>query len=34
MTAVIHQGAVIHCWDHLVITLRDREGRETALLSL
>ena len=23
MPAIIHQGAVIHCWDHLVITLRD-----------
>lgn len=34
MTAIIHKGAVIHCWDHLVITLRDSSGRETAFLSL
>jgi hypothetical protein len=34
MTAVTHPGAVIHCWDHLVITLRDPSGTETAFLSL
>jgi hypothetical protein len=34
MTAIIHPGAVIHCWDHLVITLRDPAGAETAFLSL
>jgi len=34
MTAIIHEGAVIHCWDHVVITLRDRTGRETVFLSL
>lgn len=34
MTAVTHPGAVIHCWDHLVITLRDQSGTETAFLSL
>lgn len=34
MTAITHPGAVIHCWDHLVITLRDRQGTETAFLSL
>lgn len=34
MTALIHPGVVTHCWDHLVITLRDEEGRETAFLSL
>jgi len=34
MTARILPGAVIHCWDHLVITLRDPEGVETAFLSL
>jgi hypothetical protein len=34
MTAITHQGAVIHCWDHLVITLRDGAGNETAFLSL
>ncbi len=34
MTATIHPGAVIHCWDHLVITLRDDGGRPTAFLSL
>jgi hypothetical protein len=34
MTAITHPGAVIHCWDHLVITLRDPEGIETAFLSL
>jgi hypothetical protein len=34
MTATTHPGAVIHCWDHLVITLRDATGAETAFLSL
>jgi len=34
MTAIIHQGAVIHCWDHLVITLRRADGREACFLSL
>jgi hypothetical protein len=34
MTAITHPGAVIHCWDHLVITLRDPAGAETAFLSL
>jgi hypothetical protein len=34
MTAITHPGAVIHCWDHLVITLRDPAGTETAFLSL
>lgn len=34
MPAVIHPGAVIHCWDHLVITLRDADGTETAMVSL
>ena len=34
MTAITHPGAVIHCWDHLVITLRDADGTETAFLSL
>jgi hypothetical protein len=34
VTATIHPGAVIHCWDHLVITLRDPDGSETAFLSL
>jgi hypothetical protein len=34
VTAIIHPGAVIHCWDHLVITLRDDGGRATAFLSL
>ncbi len=34
MTATTHPGAVIHCWDHLVITLRDDPGGETAFLSL
>jgi hypothetical protein len=35
-TATIHPGSVIHCWDHLVITLRDdgaekvRQGITTA----
>jgi hypothetical protein len=33
--AVIHPGAVIHCWDHLVITLRDGPGNvETGFISL
>jgi hypothetical protein len=35
MPAIIHPGAVIHCWDHLVITLRDGpDGAETGFLSL
>jgi hypothetical protein len=34
MTAITHPGAVIHCWDHLVITLRGVDGAETAFLSL
>ena len=35
MPAVIHPGAVLHCWDHLVITLRDGPaGSETAFVSL
>jgi hypothetical protein len=34
VTATIHPGAVIHCWDHLVITLRDGGGPATAFLSL
>jgi hypothetical protein len=34
MTATIHPGALIHCWDHLVITLRDGDGSTTAFLSL
>ena len=34
VTAITHPGAVIHCWDHLVITLRDPAGTETAFLSL
>lgn len=34
MTATTHPGAVIHCWDHLVLTLRDAAGSETAFLSL
>ncbi len=35
MPAIIHPGAVIHCWDHLVITLRDEAtGAETGFLSL
>jgi hypothetical protein len=34
MAATTHPGAVIHCWDHLVITLRDGAGLETAFLSL
>ncbi len=34
MTARTHPGAVIHCWDHLVITLRDGAGSETGFLSL
>lgn len=35
MPAVIHPGAVIHCWDHLVITLREGpDGAETGFLSL
>jgi len=31
--ARIHRGSVIHCWDHLVMTLHDDEG-ESAFLSL
>ena len=34
MTAITHPGAVIHCWDHLVITLRGLDGSVTAFLSL
>ena len=35
MPAITHPGAVIHCWDHLVITLRDElDGTETGFLSL
>lgn len=35
MVARIHPGALIHDWDHLVITLRDGgSGAETAFLSL
>src|SRR5262245_49575722 len=35
MAAVIHPGALIHDWDHLVITLRDgADGPETGFLSL
>jgi hypothetical protein len=35
MPAIIHPGAVIHYWDHLVITLRDgAAGIETGFLSL
>lgn len=34
MTATTHPGSVIHCWDHLVITLRDPGGATTAFLSL
>ena len=35
MPAITHPGAVIHCWDHLVITLRDESaGVETGFLSL
>ena len=35
MPAIIHPGAVIHCWDHLVMTLRDGpDGAETGFLSL
>jgi hypothetical protein len=35
MPAIIHPGAVIHYWDHLVITLRDGPtGAETGFLSL
>ena len=35
MPAITHPGAVIHCWDHLVITLRDGPaGVETGFLSL
>jgi hypothetical protein len=34
MPAAIHSGAVRHCWDHFVITLRDDAGRPSAFLSL
>jgi hypothetical protein len=35
MPAIIHPGAAIHCWDHLVITLRDGpDGAETGFISL
>jgi hypothetical protein len=35
MPALIHPGAVRHCWDHLVITLRDEtSGAETGFVSL
>jgi hypothetical protein len=35
MPAIIHPGAAIHYWDHLVITLRDGPaGPETGFLSL
>ena len=35
MPAILHPGAVIHCWDHLVITLRDGpDAVETGFLSL
>ncbi len=34
MPASTHPGDVIHCWDHLVITLRDGAGVETGFLSL
>ena len=35
MPAIIHPGAVIHDWDHLVITFRDGPaGPETGFLSL
>jgi len=34
MTARTHPGAVTHCWDHLVITLRTPDGTESAFLSL
>src|SRR5688500_1751980 len=35
MPAFIHPGAVRHCWDHLVITLRDESsGGETGFISL
>ena len=35
MPAIIHPGAVVHCWDHLVISLRDgRAGPATGFLSL
>ena len=35
MPAIIHPGALIHYWDHLVITLRDGPaGPETGFLSL
>ena len=35
MPAIIHPGAVVHVWDHLVITLRDGPGGpETGFLSL
>lgn len=34
MVAITHRGAVVHYWDHLVITLRDEQGAESAFLSL
>jgi hypothetical protein len=35
MPAITHPGAVIHCWDHLVITLRAEPDRvESGFLSL
>ncbi len=34
MPAAIHPGAVLHGWDHFVITLRDDTGRRSAFLSL
>lgn len=35
MPAYIHPGAAIHCWDHLVIVLRDGPyGTETGFMSL
>lgn len=35
MPAFTHPGAVRHCWDHLVITLRDEStGAETGFISL
>jgi len=35
MPAITHPGSVIHCWDHLVITLRSGpDGAETGFLSL
>jgi hypothetical protein len=34
VTALTHPGDVIHCWDHLVMTLRSPDGAETGFLSL